>query len=67
MDNVPYVCKNCGSKTFKTAKKPESLDDFEGATCADCGAPFTKEDIIAQTKKLADGLVREAFRKAGLK
>ena len=67
MDNISFVCKNCGFETFKTTSEPKTLEDFYGAVCAKCGTAITEDDIKAQARKVADDLVRDAVRKAGFK
>jgi transcription elongation factor Elf1 len=67
MGNIPFACTSCGSETFKTAAEPKSLDDFEGAVCANCGAPFSKCEIEDQARQVAKKAVMETFRKAGFK
>ncbi len=67
MNNVPLICKNCGSDTFKTIGKPKSLSDLDGAVCSKCGTAFSKRDAEIQVKKLGRDLVRNAIRKAGFK
>ncbi len=64
---IKFTCKNCGSETFKTRTKPQSLDDFNGAVCSKCGAAITQNDIRKQAAEIADKIARDAFRKAGLK
>jgi predicted Zn-ribbon and HTH transcriptional regulator len=63
MSTIPFVCKNCGSTTFKVTSKPESLGDIDGATCEKCGTELTKEEIKSQARRIA----LEALKKAGLK
>jgi len=61
-DVVPFVCKHCGSETFKTSSEPKTYEDFLGATCAQCGAVVTDEDIKAQAVKIAEALLNDAFK-----
>lgn len=63
MSNIPFVCKNCGAETFRVPSRPQSLDDFEGASCEKCGTELTKKDIEDQARKLAV----DAMKKAGFK
>ena len=67
MSNIPLVCSNCGSDKFTTTSKPKSLDDLEGASCANCGTPFNRRGVENQAKRVAEDLVRDALRKAGFK
>ena len=63
MRNIPFVCKKCGSTTFKVASKPKSLDDIDGAVCEKCGTKMTKKEIESQARNIA----LDALKKAGLK
>jgi DNA-directed RNA polymerase subunit RPC12/RpoP len=67
MDDLKVSCPQCGSTVFKTKIEPKRLEDFNGAVCAQCGATIGEDDIKAQTGKVVDDLVRDAFRKAGFK
>jgi transcription elongation factor Elf1 len=67
MSNIPFVCKKCGSETFKVTAKPKNLDDMGEATCAKCGTKMTKEEIEAQAGKIASDLLKKAFKGSGLK
>jgi transcription initiation factor TFIIIB Brf1 subunit/transcription initiation factor TFIIB len=62
-----FSCPQCGSEVFKTKTKPKRIEDFNGAVCNKCGTVITEDDIKAQALKIADDLVRDAFRKAGFK
>ena len=64
-DVVPFVCKRCGSQTFKTESEPKTYEDFLGAVCAKCGAVVTDEDTKAQAVEIADRLLKDAFKKFG--
>jgi len=66
MSTIPLTCKSCGSNVFKVASEPNSLDDLDGAECANCGATFDKHDVEDQAKEIATDPVKDAFRKAGL-
>jgi len=63
MDNISFVCKNCGFETFKTTSEPKTLEDFYGAVCAKCGTAITEDDIKAQAMKIAEKIARDAFGK----
>lgn len=65
--DIPFICKNCGSETFKTTSKPKTIEDFNGAICAKCGTAITEDDIKDQARKIADKIVRDAFGKTGFK
>lgn len=67
MSDIKFSCPKCGHKTFKTSTEPKCLEDFNGAVCENCGTVVTEDDIKAQLRELADKLVRDAFRKSGLK
>lgn len=67
MDNISFVCPNCGNDTFKVTRKVETYKDFAGATCSSCGTVLTDDDIKTQARKIATDRVRDAFRKSGLK
>ena len=59
MSKVPFGCPRCGHDVLKT-KSPNDLVD---ATCARCGHSVTNSDIRAQAAKLAEKMVRDAFKK----
>lgn len=61
MSNIQFVCKNCGSETFKTTSEPESLDDFDGAICTNCGTALSTDDIKGQAVKIAEKTIRDAL------
>jgi transcription initiation factor TFIIIB Brf1 subunit/transcription initiation factor TFIIB len=65
--DLKFSCPQCGSQTFKTDAEPKSLEDFDGAVCADCGAVVTEEDVKAQLQAVAEGMMRKALRDAGMK
>jgi DNA-directed RNA polymerase subunit RPC12/RpoP len=62
-DNIPFACRNCGASTFRTARKPESLSDLDGAVCAECGTPFSQEDVKEQARRIAERKIKEAFKR----
>jgi DNA-directed RNA polymerase subunit RPC12/RpoP len=63
MSQVPIVCPKCGGKVINATAKINSLDDLQGAVCSDCGREFTKDDVIAQAKKTAADIIRNALGK----
>jgi len=67
MANIPITCKKCGSKTFKTTSETDPLNDTARTVCANCGTPLKEDNVKAQALDIADKLVRDALRKAGLK
>jgi hypothetical protein len=67
MSKIPFICKKCGSETFKTTSEPKSLDDFDGAVCANCGTTITKDDIERQTAKIAEKAIKDALGGLGFK
>lgn len=56
--NIPFTCKQCGSKTFKVAAEPKSIEDFNGAVCANCGTALTEDDIRLQASEMIDELIK---------
>jgi uncharacterized Zn finger protein len=64
-DVVQFCCPSCGSETFKSLREVKTYEDFVGAACANCGRVVTDDDIRGQARKIAEELVRDAFRKAG--
>jgi DNA-directed RNA polymerase subunit RPC12/RpoP len=62
MSNIPFVCKKCGAKTFKVSSEPESLDDFDGATCEKCGTQLTKKDIETQARNIALAALKKVIK-----
>jgi uncharacterized Zn finger protein len=65
-DIINFPCPKCGSETFKSTIEIKTYEDFLGATCAECSRVVTDEDIRAFGLKLAEKLVRNALRDAGL-
>jgi DNA-directed RNA polymerase subunit RPC12/RpoP len=59
---VSFICKNCGSQSFIATSKPETLKDFDGIPCSNCGTPFSEEEIKKQARKIAENLIRDAFK-----
>ncbi len=66
MGNIPFHCKQCGSETFKTSRKVETMDDMQGAVCSQCGAEFTEDEIKKQARKIAENLIRDTFKRGRL-
>jgi transcription initiation factor TFIIIB Brf1 subunit/transcription initiation factor TFIIB len=65
--DLKFSCPQCGSQTFKTDAQPKTLEDFDGAVCADCGTVVTQEDVKAQLRVVAEEMMRKALRDAGIK
>ena len=64
-DIIPFSCTHCGSETFTASSPVKTYKDFLGAVCAKCGAVVKEDDIKKKGLKIADDLVRDAFKKAG--
>ncbi|WP_433915816.1 ECs_2282 family putative zinc-binding protein [Pectobacterium polonicum] len=61
--SVKIACPNCDGEIIKTSSEVNSLDDLINAICANCGRVITKDDVIAQARKLAIEKIRSAIRK----
>lgn len=62
MSQIPFVCSKCGSDKFRVSSQPKTLDDMIGAPCAKCGTPLTEEEVKKQARKIADDVVKKAFK-----
>jgi transcription elongation factor Elf1 len=62
MADIKFSCPQCGGETFKTSVEPKSLEDFNGAVCADCGTEVTEEDVKNQLRGVAEKMIKDAFR-----
>jgi transcription elongation factor Elf1 len=62
MSNIPFTCKHCGSETFKTSSKVETMEDMQNAVCSECGAVFSEEDVRNQAREIAANLIREKMK-----
>jgi transcription elongation factor Elf1 len=58
---ISFVCAHCGHDKFKSDREVKTLEDMLGATCANCGASLTEDDIKAQGIKIAEERMRKVF------
>jgi transcription elongation factor Elf1 len=62
MSNIPFHCKQCGSETFKTSRKVETMEDMHGAVCSQCGAVFSEEEVRNQAREIAAKLIKDKMK-----
>ena len=57
---IKYRCPQCGSTDglLKIRGEPNPENKLAGAVCANCGRPFSDEELKAQAGAIIDNLVK---------
>lgn len=61
-ETINFSGPNCGSSTFKTTTKPQSIEDLDGLVCNDCGHAINGEDIKQMAIQIAKDEIKKSLR-----
>ncbi|EPH3198169.1 ECs_2282 family putative zinc-binding protein [Klebsiella michiganensis] len=64
MSKIKFKCPGCGHDLIvRSGIKIQSMDDIEGTVCSNCDRTIHKNDLVSQSRKYAENLVRDMLGK----
>ena len=64
MSKIKFKCPGCGHDlVVRSGVEIHSMDGIEGAVCSNCDRTIHKNDLVSQSRKYAENLVRDMLGK----
>jgi transcription elongation factor Elf1 len=60
-ETIMFACPRCGCEKLQVSSSPKRIEDFEGATCAECGYTITVDDIKNKAIDIAKDTLKNSM------